>query len=109
MAFRLAKKRTVKWPVTIQIPADGGKVTPATITAEFEVLDTEEIDRVGNEGGDVLSRALIGWHGVADEDGNDIPFTEENKKSFLGITYVRAALYNAYAEVQQGRAAARKN
>lgn len=107
--FKLAQKRTVKWPVTISIPADGGQVIKASITAEFEVLSQEELEQNAQEGRDLLERAVVGWKGVQDAEGNELEFSDANRKQFLGITYVRAALYNAYAEVQQGRAAARKN
>lgn len=110
MSFKLAQKRMVTWPVTIAIPQDGGGVTKATFHATFNVLTQEELEKIpGSDNPDLLDNVLADWKGVLEEDNAEMPFNADNKKKLLGITYVRAALYAAYAEVQQGRAAARKN
>lgn len=110
--FKLAKKRTVEWPVTVHIPQDGGKTTKATFTAEFEVLEQAQIDDIvmgrDPEHTDLLAAALIGWKGVADEAGAELPFTPEHKRALLEITYVRTALFAAHAQLHRGEAA-RKN
>lgn len=107
--FKIAAKRTLTWPVTVSIPQDGGKTTKATFKADFEVLGQDELLDITNEGKDVLERVLTGWEGVADENGAEIPFNAEAKAQLLQIQYVRQALYAAYGELQNGRAAARKN
>jgi hypothetical protein len=110
--FKVARKRTVKWPVTVSIPQDQGKTTKATFTAEFELLDQQRIDDIvmgrDPEQPDLLAAALIGWEGVADEAGNELPFTPENKRALLEITYVRTAILVAHAQLHRGEAA-RKN
>jgi hypothetical protein len=110
--FRIATKRTVEWPVTVSIPQDGGKVMKATFTAHFEILDQARIDDIvfgrDPEQSDLLDAALIGWRGVTDETGNELPFTPENKRALLDITYVRTALLAAHAQLHRGEAA-RKN
>jgi hypothetical protein len=113
--FKLAEQRTYKWPVTVHIPADGGKFTKATFTAEFKALPQKEIDRVVEEGrggdrdADLCTECLIGWSGVQDENGNDIPFSDEAKAKLLDITYVRHALLDAFLESITGGGARRKN
>lgn len=109
MTFKIVQKRSITWPVTINVPVDGGKLMKQTFNAEFEVATQEQLDEWVKSGVDVLDKVLAGWKGVAGEDNGDLPFNEETKKNFLSITIVRAALFNAYAEVQHGREAARKN
>ena len=107
--FKMAKTKTVSWPVTVKVPQDGGSTVNNEFTAVFDVITQEAMDAVVLASGDLLDRVLIGWEGVAREDGEPIAFSSEAKKDLLDITYVRHALFGAYGEVQQGRAAARKN
>jgi len=107
--FKVAKTKTVRWPVTVKVPQDGGRTQDAEFTAEFDVIPQQTMDAVVLAAGDLLDRVLIGWEGVADESGQATPYSSEAKKDLLDITYVRHALFGAYSEVQQGRAAARKN
>lgn len=104
--FKLAAVRKVTWPVTVSIPKDGGDTVKATFSGEFEVLTQDELEK---NHGDLLDRVLVGWKGVAGEDEQEVAFSPEAKANMLGITYVRAALFSAYGELQVGRAAARKN
>lgn len=109
MAFKIAQKKTITWPVTVSIPQDGGKVVKSTFTGEFLHLSKDEIDALNAEGRDLLDAVLTGWKGVTTEDNSELEFNDETKKNFLGVTYVRAGLFSAYAELQNGREAARKN
>lgn len=109
MAVKLAQKRAVKWPVTVSIPQDGGNTVKATATVEFHVLTQDELEQVAQEGKDLLERAVAAWSGFQLDGDEELAVSDENKKRLLSITYVRAALFGAYSEVQQGRAAARKN
>lgn len=109
MAFKLATTKKVKWPVTVEVPQDGGKTQKAEFEVEFEVLAQDQLEALPREGKDMLAAVVIGWSGVQDEGGEPIEYSEEAKAQLLGVTYVRAALFGAYQEVQVGRAAARKN
>lgn len=107
--FKLAQKREIDWPVTVNVPQDGGNTVKATFTARFEVLDQAEMEKVVLDGGDLWKRVLVDWKGVADEDGTEIAYSDEAKEKLVKIVYVRNALSAAYGELQSGRAAARKN
>lgn len=109
--FKLAAVKTVTWPVEVQIPQDGGKVTRARFSATFEILSTEEYEEIVNAGGDVLKRTLIGWgDDLLDEAGEaPVAFSEEAKATLLRISYVRVGLLGAYLQASAGREAARKN
>jgi len=109
--FKIEKSKTVKWPVTVNIPRDGGRTTKATFNAEFKLLEQDELDAVMESGGDrdVGAAVLTGWDGVADENGTTTPFSEEARADLLKIPYVRTAIIGAYFQCASGREAARKN
>lgn len=108
--FKVAQKRTVSWPVAVNVPQDGGRTSKATFEAKLEVLTMEEQQQAVREGRDLLDVQLAGWNEqVKGEDDQPLAFTPENKKTLLDITYVRQALFEALAEINSGRAAARKN
>lgn len=114
--FKLSAKPSVAWPVTVNVPQDGGKVRTHTFEARFALLTQAEIDqavgasRNGDENDDLLGLALLGWSGVKEEDGEtDVPFNDETKQQMLAIPYVRGGLLKAFFEATSGKAAARKN
>lgn len=103
-------KRTVWWPVTVQIPQDEGKTRAEVFDAQLEILAQDEHDDLLSQGADLLERVLCGWKRVKTEDGaDDVPFTPETKRALLAISYVRVGLLKAYYEAFQGRKAERKN
>lgn len=109
--FKIEKALTVKWPVTVNIPRDGGRTTKATFNADFKLLEQDELDAVMEHGGDreIGCAVLVGWDGVADDNGAPIAFSEDARDALLKIPYVRAALVGAYFQCASGREAARKN
>jgi hypothetical protein len=107
--FKLTNKHTVKWPVTIAKPIDGGKVEKHKLEVVFEILASDEYDRVAREG-DVLERALIGIESQVLHEEGDVPLEfEVAKKWLLRIPYARAALLEAYFTASSGREAQQKN
>lgn len=111
--FKIEPQKTVQWPVTVNIPQDGGRIKKNTFTAEFELLPQNEFNAIYREDGgndeDLLRRALVGWVDVGDADGNPIDFNEDARELMIRIPYVRNALVTAYLECTLGKEAARKN
>lgn len=108
--FKLAEKKTLEWPVTVNVPQDGGRTTKSTFIALLEVIGKDEQDTIISAGESMAHRMLVGWKsGVADAEGNELPFSDENRDKLLGIPYVLNAVYEAIGEINRGRAAARKN
>lgn len=111
--FKIADKNTYRWPVTVHIPQDGGKFTKATFDAEFQALPQNELDQIvrdavaGDPDASVAARCLCGWKGVQDADDTELPYSDGAKDRLLNITYVRAAVVQAYFESIGG--ARRKN
>lgn len=111
--FKIQSEASVKWPVTINIPRDGGDVTKAKCTVHFELIPSDEFNAIYDNGGndeDLLHRVVKGWGSdVADEDGNPLVFNEENLDKLLRISYARVGFVQGYMECSSGKAAARKN
>ena len=113
--FKISQEATYKWPVTVHIPRDGGKFVKATFTAEFMALPQDKIDsvlediRAGDRDADFATECLVGWSGVQDTDGSDLPYSDEAKGKLLNMSYVRNAVVTDFFESISGGAARRKN
>ena len=107
--FQLQASKSIKWPVNVNIPRDGGKTVKATFTGHFSLISQDEFDAVYNDGGndETLVRAVLtGWgNDVNDADGNAMAFNDENLNKMAGVPYVRAAIVAAYIEVSHGKVA----
>ena len=108
MAFVLTKKRLANnWPVTINVPVDGGNIQEHVCTADFEILTQKEYDEKANEG-DValLNRVVVGLGpDVQHEDGSQITCTDANKSLlFNSAPFVRVGFINAYHDAARGAA-----
>ncbi len=103
--FQIASKNTCKWPVTVQVPQDGGRRAKVTFTAEFALLPDEREGALKN--GDVSDRdflhmVVVAWGGVQDADGSELAFSVEALDRLIAIPYVRAALIEAYFDFAAG-------
>lgn len=87
------------WPVEIYKPLDGGKTQRHTFRADFLVLPLDELSQVED---DDLSRVIVGWSGVADHEGTEIPYSPEALQKLLRISYVRVGLLAAYRNCLAG-------
>lgn len=113
--FKIAKARRVAWPVIISVPQSGGTVQKHKIEVEFDLLlqsraqEVMQVDRSADQDEALLNEVVVGWSGVADEEGHPVEFSLEARGSLVDIPYVRTALIRAYFEAASGNAAARKN
>ena len=114
MAFVLKQSSSYSWPVTIRMPADGGKREKQSFEAEFKRLPQSRIAEIqaqaqklvkAAEAGEqldgisdvtVADEVLVGWSGILDEDGDEVPYTETNKDILLEVPLMAASLVQAY-------------
>ena len=89
MTFRLSLSKTFKWPVEFSYPAEtGGELETATFTATFlRVSSTEAFEEIRKSSDEdvkgLASQILLGWEGIQDVDGEDFPYSEENKAALF--------------------------
>ena len=111
--FKIEKETSIRWPVTVNVPRDGGRITKATFGVRFELIPADEFATIYRDGGndeDLLRRAVTGWDSdVADAEGTPLAYSTDALDQLIGITDVRAGMVAAYIECSSGKAAARKN
>jgi hypothetical protein len=114
LAFVLKQSDTYSWPVAFDLPVDGGRHERQTFDGEFKRLPQSRIREIGQqiEAGEIIDGAiaaevLVGWSGVTDGDGNDVPFSQKALDQMLDIPLLATAVVMAYFESLQG--AKRKN
>jgi hypothetical protein len=114
MAFVLKQSATYKWPVTLIIPADGGRREKHTFDGEFRRIPQariNEIRRLGRlqelgrldpeeeiQDQDGAKEILAGWSGVVDDEGKEIPFSEAALNQLLEIPTVAGQIIRAWGE-----------
>ena len=121
MAFVLKQSSSYSWPVSVKLPADGGKFEKQTFDAQFKRLPQARINEIQVdvqtrikaaerneplEGGindqSIADELLIGWDGVVDGDGDAVTFSEAVKQQLLDIPTVASAIIVAYFESLAG-------
>lgn len=87
------------WPVTVNVPQDGGTVIAQEFMARFRLLDQAALDAVkASADGDAFPRAF--WIGFG--SGEDTVFTPELFHAVMQRQYTRAGLVAAYYEFVTG-------
>jgi hypothetical protein len=114
VAFVLKQSDSYTWPVTFDIPVDGGRHERQTFDGEFKRLAQSRITEIGEQikaeeitDSTLAGEVLIGWAGVTDDAGKDIPFSQSALQQLLDVPMLAAAITLAYFESLQG--AKRKN
>lgn len=96
--FKLVQNATYSWPVTVDLPIDGGKTEKATFDAEFKRLSQTRVEEIRHavERGemrdvDLAREVMVGWTGIVDSDG-PVPYSESARDQLLDIPQVASAL-----------------
>lgn len=103
MAFVLKKVSSYKWPVSVEVPVDGGKFKKETFTAIFKKMSRSAFNDLIEAGDDALIDQIVeGWEGVKDEDGDEVEYNDENKVTLFDDPYVLRAVITAYTDSVTG-------
>jgi len=124
MAFVLKQSASYSWPVSVKLPADGGKFEKQTFDAEFKRLPQARINEIQAEvqarikaaennelleGGitdqSIAAEILVGWSGIVDDEGDEIAFTNANRDQLLDVPTVAAAVILSYFDSIAGNKA----
>ncbi len=119
MPFVLSQSDSYSWPVTIDIPIDGGRFDKQTFDGEFKRLpqskigpmvaelqkleDLGDLDRIT----EITRDLLVGWAGISDDSGKEIPFSQKALDQLLEVPFLAVAVLKAYMDSIKG--AKRKN
>jgi hypothetical protein len=115
VAFVLNQSQSYSWPVSIKLPADGGKREKSTFDAVFRRLPQSRINEIqqlvqqrikaaergeeldnGVTDDSIAAEILVGWSGILDGDGDDVPYSEAVKAQLLDVPMMAGALIEAY-------------
>lgn len=112
--FIVSKSASYHWPVSVSVPKDGGKFERQTFDAQFKRVPQSHIHKLlaGAEDGSVTDakfcrEVMIGWRGIQDSEGQDVPFSETSLEEILDLPQVAKEIVLAYMESIAG--APRKN
>jgi len=114
MAFVLKQSDTYSWPVSFDIPVDGGRHQRVTFDGVFKRVSQSrlrEISQLIQEDqlteAELVSEILVGWSGITDDDGKEMPFSQKALGELLDVPMLATAIAATYLESHQG--AKRKN
>ena len=85
MAFIRKKSKVYPWPVEVKRPSESvpGEFETTKFIGKFARLDRSSLDKFDNEDEfSALSKILVGWEDVNEEDGTAIEFNKTILKEF---------------------------
>lgn len=110
--FRLVQNDSFTWPIRVDIPVDGGRFESATFDAVFKKVPQSRIKdlqkQIAKDGFDdtaMCREILIGWSGIVDEDGEEVPFSQSNRDRLLDTIGLSSAIVMQFFEALRGNRA----
>lgn len=102
MAFVRKKNKTFKWPVVVREPSanDAGVFEENEFIAVFKRLKVSEYQKAVEEKTEfeMMKMMLVGWEQMKEEDGQDIPFNNQNLKDMMEDAFWLKAVSSSYTE-----------
>tara|TARA_R100000234_G_C4994327_1_gene177090 strand:+ start:586 stop:918 length:333 start_codon:yes stop_codon:yes gene_type:complete len=96
MAFVRKKSKVYPWPVEVKRPSESvpGEFETTKFIGKFARLDRSSLDKFDNEDEfSALSKILVGWEDVNEEDGTVIEFNKTILKEFSeDVDFVKGVL-----------------
>lgn len=101
--FVLKKDSSYVWPVTVSSPVSGGKFEKQTFDLTFKRLAQSRLKDVLNaeveiSDAEFCREIVLGWAGIKDESGSDVPFSVAALDELLEIPALGKQIVNAYLE-----------
>lgn len=123
--FVIDLSESYRWPVPVDVPEDGRHKT-MKFDGEFKRLPQDRVNElyeamrarlVAMQAGEptdgliddreIADEVLIGWSGIKDAEGEEVPYSEGMKTKLMNVPRVAASVVTAWGESIQG--AKRKN
>lgn len=103
--FKMGTSTDYSWPVKVEIPVDGGKTEKSTFDARFKRFPQAKVESLGRDLADgrisepaLIEEILVGWKGVMDAEGTELPFSETNRDELMEIFPVRGQVILAWLD-----------
>ena len=102
MTFIRKKKKTFKWPVIVREPSetDAGVYDESEFIGIFRRLKISEYEKATENKSEfqMLKLMLVGWENMKEENGDDIPFNNQNLKDMMEDAYWLRAVSESYTK-----------
>lgn len=100
--FILKSDATYTWPVTLSLPKDGGVREKSSFDCTFRRLPQSRLRKLladpENSVDLICKEAVVGWKGVKDDAGGDLPFSESALEAMLEVPTAAQTIATAYLE-----------
>ena len=103
--FTLDLSPSYSWPVTLQLAADGGEFQEFTFDVQLKRLEQDRIREILQpaEGKaltdeDACRELVMGWSGISDKKGADLPFSEAALAKLLKVHGAPGAIVKAWLD-----------
>ena len=111
MALVLKDSDSYSWPIVYRQPVSGGRREKQEFEAEFKRLPQSRINQIQDLAQKVIDKdpdaaeisdvsiadeVLVGWDGIVDSDGEEIPYSKGTKAQLLELPMMAGTLIEAY-------------
>ncbi len=107
--FKISKDDSYYWPVTVEMPVDGGRFEKASFEVKFKRLPQsrfEELVEGAKDGAvsdkEICSEVVCGWKSIADKDGSPLEYNETNRELLIEDVLAVRAIALSYIESLRG-------
>jgi hypothetical protein len=109
MAFVLKRNDTYTWPVSFEIPVDGGIHEQQTFDIQFKRMPQKwirdvlkKIDAEQITDGEIVREITVGWSGVMDSNNKELPFSQSALEEMLDVPTLASAIVVHYFRATSG-------
>lgn len=103
--FVLSQSDSYSWPVAVEFPVDGGRFDKQSFDAEFKRLPQTRIREIWDliQSGeltddDLCNEVMVGWSGIQDAKGAEVPYSEKAKADLLNVPLVASAVVSGWLD-----------
>lgn len=103
MPFKLSKSGSYSWPVTCELPVDGGEYETQAFEVTFKRKSQSWITDISKQMDDdkittaeVARELVTGWSGITDDAGKDVAFNAAAFDQLLDVPTVAVAIVSAF-------------
>jgi hypothetical protein len=109
MAFVLKQDDRFTWPISFDVPVDGGRHQRQTFDGEFVRVSQSRLRELAEllqgeaaTDADIAREVLVGWSGITDDEGEEVPFSKAALDRLLDVPMLATAIVTTYFKSLQG-------
>ena len=109
MAFVLKQDDRFTWPISFDVPVDGGRHQRQSFDGEFVRVSQSRLRQFGEAiqgdemtDADIARQVLVGWSGITDDEGEEVPFSKAALDRLLDVPMLATAIVTTYFKSLQG-------